>query len=296
MDFCSVATMINKKHANEHLDITLIKKISRGINNKRNNVDISTIPVTTITVFWLIGFIEGEGTFKFKNLTPYFQIGQNIKNEHVLKDITYYLESLTSLYFYSNKTPSLKISKTLNKRTNVLVISNSNIDSLFDIIAHHFISCTFQTRKAIDFYYWCIALYMRKYGYYYISQGRDLTVSIASYVNKSRYSTATKNKIMAPVIDIRFLTSILPVKLTPSISHLQLSQQFAKVRKGRLIWIYDNDVVFQGSPFTTVADASVSIGLSRKSLIVRRYLDTGKLYKNRFNFKTNSPFNLTSFN
>ena len=285
VDFRRVAYMIEKKSRSEHLDISLVTKISRAINSKRDSVDISQIPATVINISWLIGFIEGEGTFGFKSLTPYFQIGQHVRNKHVLVDTSVFLESLDSLFTYSTNRPSIKISHTVNRLTNVLVISNSNVDWLFDVLAHHFLNCTFRTRKGTDFYYWCIALYMQKYGYCYSTVGRNLAVSIANYINKSRYSTAT-NKVTVPVIDIAFLTSILPVKLTPTISHLELSKEFAKIQKGRVIWVYDNQVIVKGSPFTTIAAASESIGLSRTSITVRRYLDTGKLYINRYIFRT----------
>lgn len=287
IDFRDVAYIIKSKSDSKiSLDIVLIHKIINGMNSKRHFTDISKIPIKIININYIIGFVEGEGTFGFKNLIPYFQIGQHTRNKHVLEEISNYLESLNSLFTYSNKSPSIKINFHINKRTNVLVISNSNIDSLFDILVHHFFSCTFRTRKSVDFYYWCIVVYIKKYGYFYNTQGRDLSVSIANYINKSRYSTQINKDITIPVIDITFLTSTLPVKLIPDISHLQLSQKFSKISKNRLIWVYDNGNVSKDSPFITVANASESIGLSRTSMTVRRYLDTGKVYKNRYIFKS----------
>ena len=38
-----------------------------------------------------MGFVEGEGTFGYKHLVPYFQIAQNEKNLFVLEAIENYL-------------------------------------------------------------------------------------------------------------------------------------------------------------------------------------------------------------
>ena len=88
------------------------------------------------------------------------------------------LQSAGSLESEFKFSTSLKENSTLNKRTNVLVISYSNIDSLHDILAHCLIQFPFQTRKGIDFYYWCIVLYMHKFGYIYLTEGRKLAVAL----------------------------------------------------------------------------------------------------------------------
>ena len=115
-------------------------------------------------------FFIGRG---FKNLVPPpFQIGQHAKNTYVLVAISKFLSSLSSEFKFStfSEKLSLKENSTLNKRTNVLVISYSNIDSLHDILAHCLIQFPFQTRKGIDFYYWCIVLYMHKFCYIYLTR------------------------------------------------------------------------------------------------------------------------------
>jgi hypothetical protein len=37
---------------------------------------------TKINIYWLLGFVEGDGTFGIKNLVPYFyfQVAQHNKN------------------------------------------------------------------------------------------------------------------------------------------------------------------------------------------------------------------------
>lgn len=55
------------------------KLIIQGMNSGRISPDLQLIDVAKhnlpINKFWILGFIEGEGTFGLKNLVPYFQIG-----------------------------------------------------------------------------------------------------------------------------------------------------------------------------------------------------------------------------
>lgn len=209
------------------------------MNSGRDVIDYSLIPNTPVTLLWLriraVLLKEKVRALRgFKNLVPYFQIGQHAKNTYVLVAISQFLSSLDSEFKFStfSKKLQLKENSTLNKRTNVLVISYSNIDSLHDILAHCLIQFPFQTRKGIDFYYWCIVLYMHKFGFIYLTEGRKLSVAIAAFVNKSRYSTSPK-QVDTPIIDITLFNQSLPVTLTPEMTHLELAQSFAKTYKTR---------------------------------------------------------------
>lgn len=210
------------------------------------------IPSTSITIFWLIGFIEGEGTFGFKNKIPYFQIGQHVRNHKVLLSISDFLSSLDSKFEFSNysfKKISLVNSITINKRTNVEVIVYTNIDSLFDILAYHFLEYEFQSRKSIDFYYWCIVLYMYKFGYIYLEEGHKLGLLISTSINKFRYTT-DKNRNL-PEVTMELFNKNLPIQLEPQMSHVELAQKFSKINKNKDIYVYDNNEMVKGSPFVT---------------------------------------------
>jgi hypothetical protein len=64
------------------------------MNSRRTVYNYSLIPTLLVNPYWLLGFIEGEGTFGFKNLSPYFQIGQHIKSLRLLQGIVLFLQSL----------------------------------------------------------------------------------------------------------------------------------------------------------------------------------------------------------
>ena len=81
----------------------------------------------------------------------------------------------------------------------------------------------------------------------------------------------------------------LPVALTPEMSHLHLAQSFSSLVNVRNILVYDNGTLLNSQPLTSFADASEAIGLPRTSVAVRRNIDTGKAYLNRYTFYSYSP-------
>jgi len=256
--------------------------VIRGMNSGRINYPVPVLPAV-IDPFWLLGFIEGEGTFGLKSLIPYFQLGQHVRNTALMHSIGLFLEGLPNGFGYSLHTLPLLINFTLNKTTGVLVLSNANVDSLFDILAHYLLGLPFQTRKETDFLYWCLVLYLRKYGYFYLDSGRQLAVAIAAYINKSRYSNA-KSVPAEPTIPSDLLSSSPPVELEPGMTHAQLARLTAKTLGNKSYWVYDQGTLVPGSPFATQPAALQAIGKPGTSSAVRRYLDSGKVYDGRFVF------------
>jgi hypothetical protein len=61
-------------------------------------------------------------------------------------------------------------------------------------------------------------------------EGRELTLAISEYINKNRYSNSGKT-VIEPSIDVDFFNRALPIILTPTMSHLNLAQAFAKERR-----------------------------------------------------------------
>ena len=121
------------------------------MNSTRINYNYLLIPSLQVNPYWLIGFIEGEGTFGFKNLSPYFQIGQHTKNLKVLQSIALYLESILQVFKFSKNSLPIKMSYALHTNNTISVTSNSNIDSLYDYLMFLLLDMPFKTRKGLDF-------------------------------------------------------------------------------------------------------------------------------------------------
>ena len=62
--------------------------------------------------------------------------------------------------FGSKRSETPRVNQSLNKNTSVSVISIVNIDAQYDYLMFFLLNIPFQTRKAEDFYYWCLALHL----------------------------------------------------------------------------------------------------------------------------------------
>ena len=297
LEFRKAVCILTCKNGNSGLsleDKTQLDTWKSAMNSNRTEYVLSRIPNQSMNKYWLVGFIsflikkkkQGEGTFGLKNLIPYFQIGQHERSAHVIKSIQNYLCTWNNLFTFSINTPSLTGNITRHK-TAVLVLSYSNIDSLYGILAMHLLDVPFQSRKKIDFMYWCLSLYMHKHGHYYQPLGRQCVVEISNYINTSRYTTSGKG-LNEPEIPIAFLNTDMPVKLTPTMTHhgLALKMTSKQVIGERQIWVYDNKDLVEGSPFNTNVDVALKLGLNKNTSIIKRYLDTDKLYLKRYSFYT----------
>ena len=144
----------------------------------------------------------------------------------VLNAIAAFLQSLPKGFrFTLNSLPPV-VSSSLNKTTSVSVITVNSIDALYDYFMFFLLDMPFQSRKFIDFYYWCLALYCHKNGHFYTQEGRALVLTIANFVNKARYSTALVPVLTPTLESIKEVLSMeLPITITPELNHLQLSRR-----------------------------------------------------------------------
>lgn len=270
---------------NDEQKAEALKRIS-GMNQGRKVYDYSVLPSGPLNPYWLLGFIEGDGTFGIKSMSPYFQVGQHIRNDIVLDAIVEYLLVMPKGFNFSLNTEPIKTGSLTNKKTDVRVISVNSVDTLHDYLAYFLLDLPFQTRKKVDFLYWCIALYLHKFGHFYTPEGRKLFVSIANYINHRRYSSVPGKTADLPAIDSDFLTSksSLPITLLPDMTHLELAQSYGRLVADRKVYVYDNNVLVSGSPFSSYPLALEAIGESNKSSAIKRNIDTGRVFKSRYTF------------
>lgn len=283
-------------------DLIKIKNLKTNMNsgrliiNKEQLKDLEN--KVSINLWWLLGFVEGEGTFGYKHLVPYFQLAQHQKNLFVLKAIESFLIKL-----FSNVSPNaignkeFNIDYALNPQTGVYSMTVLKMDALFNYIVPLFNSMPFFTRKALDFHYWVISVIIHKYGYYYLPDGKKIALQISQSTNKYRYTSgkAGVNKVEFPSDDLvsKLLALPAPFDVTSGLSHFELVRKFTISkggRKGFTVYIYEResgkDKKLTGSPFSTYGAGHVALGLKPGSRVVGRYIDTDKAYKGKYIFSS----------
>ena len=300
------AVLIKNKKNLSNVDVERIKYLKDSMNSKREifsyNITESQI---IINPNWLIGFIEGEGTFGIKTgSSMYFQVAQKNTSQECLSAIVVFLTGLPKLapmQSPDNKILPLNVTSSMNVRTNVVSLVVLSVDGLYYYILPFLESYTMYSRKALDFKLWKIALLLKIQGYYYLPAGKKLFLDISDILNK-RYSTnpntSNTEKIIADIYERSqvIFSQDPPFEVQAYIPHVDNARKFRLANKSetpKTVYIYTNEGEVKGSPFSSFSLAHKALGLKSSSNTCNRYIDTGRLYKNKYVF-TSNPIDRTS--
>ena len=126
-----------------------------------------------------------------------------------------------------------------------------------------------------------MASLLKIYGYYYTTEGKNLFLDIAGIINK-RYSNIMQKD------------SLFDVKL--NIPHTDNVRKYSIKNRSvnpKIVYIYVDNEIVNGSPFTSFSSAHKALGLNPSSNTCNRYIDTNRLYKNKYIF-TSKPIDRAS--
>lgn len=301
LDFLSWKKAIHIKRNSKRLSTTelnIISDLRRNMNSGRLTIDEKQLANLTkmvnINVYWLIGFCEGEGTFGYKHLVPYFQLAQHKKNLFVLKAIESFILSQQEKSKVTDLS-KLNVLYTINKRTDVYSMTVVSVDSLYSCIVPLFDSMPFLTRKSIDLHFWIISVKMHKFGYSFLPEGRKIALQISSGTNKYRYTTSNaENQPTLPSEEsiTKLFAQPAPFDVLSGMSHFELARKLTISKGGRhgfTVHIYDLESggkELVGSPFSSYGAGHLAIGLRAGSRAIGRNIDTGKAFKGRYIFSS----------
>ena len=139
-----------------------------------------------------------------------------------------------------------------------------------------------------------MALLLKVKGYYYLTEGKKLFLDISDVLNK-RYSrgndSADINKAIENIFErFEILSEIeSPFTVKDFIPHVDNALKFRianKSDKPRIVFIYTNEGLMEGSPFASFSLAHKALGLKSSSNTCNRYIDTNRLYKGKYIFSS----------
>lgn len=184
-----------------------IEKLRLGMNSKRIDFTMPEEHKINITPYWFLGFIEGDGSFSYKNLSKdaNFTIIQK-GNKDLLIAVAEYLQSLLQGSLKNKITegsfsPELELLRiSLAKESSKDWVYISEYNGLYNLSANNtfylnvvivplFDNLTWRSKKYLDYCDWKLILAIITKGLHYLPEGVNLIEIISSQMNNYRLST-----------------------------------------------------------------------------------------------------------
>ena len=170
------------------------------MNRKRISFELLNHSIK-ITPYWLLGFVEGEGTFnvsKSKDFALEFGVCQTLSEKKVMLEIQSFLLALPGDYPIrrkdSNMVPLYEDKKAKNENSNpMLKIKIRDLNYIGNVIIPFFDSLIWESKKRLDYLDWKAIFNLKREGKVYLPKCKDLILAICNRMNLKRLSTNKTN-------------------------------------------------------------------------------------------------------
>lgn len=249
--------------------ISTIDVIKTGMNTKRSNWVLPEEHEVRITREWLLGFVEGDGSFSFDPKIQSFIFVITQKNEASLmaaiKDFLFNLAPREAK-------DAINIPQRVNSNGSVinnLVIKrmgyiNSVLIPLFD-------SLTWYTNKELDYLDWKAIFNLWTLGFHYTDEGKSLISSIVNQMNYNRLSTSDvtvdRNLLHSQVTKLLSGPSNLEIRDGKSfIISLNRNKAVNKSITVQIVDINNSDILGE---YKSYADCAKTLGVPSATVLYR---------------------------
>ena len=271
----AVKLLNNKSH------LTLEGKTKMIDYKKKLNKDYKVPDYINITEPWLLGFIEGDGSFSTSGIMPRLKFENHIKELKLLQEIQKFI-GYGSVIIKTRKDRGLNENPTAVLEINKIIILKIFVDK-YDIKNSDLFN--FYTKKYFDFKDWSIIVNLYYLGYHLLPEGKSLITKIKTRMNNYRLTTNTSltDKEKLENLDVeknKVFALTAPYEIKNGI----------RLYSGTNKWVSDNIKVIviynlgNDLYFDSISKCSLSLKISRSK--IKDCIVKGKLYKN-FAFKLN---------
>jgi len=147
-----------------------------------------------VTSYWLLGFVEGEGSFFVKKSTKHydvgFSIGQTESESKVLEAIRKFLLELPGSY-KTNRKNVVGIYKDIGRKAAKPMVSLTvrNPDFFINVLIPFFDGLLWHSKKELDYIDWKTVLIIKEEGKHFTPEGENIVKLLAGRMNNNRLST-----------------------------------------------------------------------------------------------------------
>jgi len=165
-----------------------VEEIRIGMNSLRLDFSMPAVYKVHITPYWLLGFVEGEGSFCMrKNFTLIFNIAQSSKDLVLMEAIRDFFNNLGSTI--DNEQPLGDAARLSHHINSMVYLTINRLDYIAKVLIPFFDGLTWQSKKKLDYCDWKTILKLRDLGLHYTEEGIKLINTILSQMNNNRLST-----------------------------------------------------------------------------------------------------------
>lgn len=175
-----------------YLDIINLKN---SMNDKRTNFLLPEFHAIRITGNYLVGFLEGDGSFYLNkhDMTVHVSLVTLSENRAVLEEIRKFLLSLLDepSYMLGSTTKLINIyeKKPQNNQKAVSILEIYQIDFICNVLIPYFNNIKFRTKKYLDYLDFRTIAFLILEGKYLIEKGKELIIKLGDTMNNNRLST-----------------------------------------------------------------------------------------------------------
>jgi hypothetical protein len=286
LDYLAFREVVMLRESKAHLTSEGWEKIvslKASMNKARVNHTLPTDHEVVITFPWLLGLIEGDGSFSFNKLVPRLTIQLNYRQEYVLKAILEFFGGLGNLTIGK---PRQRVDSFSSEA--MAILEFNKIAFLHNVLIPSFKALTFLSKKGKDFEDWLICVEIYFSGRHTLAEGEALILLFKSRMNNNRLSTNPLNQkdLLISQVDIDAVFKLpAPYEVRNGTRYLAGTDKLVSEAFPVFVTYPDGSI----SIFPSLSKCAIALGISRNP--IRKYLDTGTPYKNNFFASIHPSFN-----
>ncbi len=264
-----------------------ISKIKANMNTLRTDFSEMETRKFSITPYWVLGFVEGEGSFTVakRDYTLLFILAQSAKDLRLMEEVQNFFLSICNDQFYGKYVnEGVRLYRDTKSNTDAVYVSIGREDIITKIIIPFFDSLSWHSKKEKDYQDWKTILRLKQLGLHYTDEGIRVINLILNQMNLKRLSSSNSVKVDKESLN----KSSFAVNLLNGPSNIEthedgrifvksLNRYFNQAARDKIQVEVKDESGLTVNIFDSITSCAKYYNVSRSSLRLRRKLKNNQL-------------------